>query len=344
MSEQISIELEKLIMMAHSRGASDLHLLAGEPPTIRVDGVLERTGSAPLTASETKAIASAVVSAEKIDAIERDGGAVERSMTFGDVSARICAARVSGGISISVRLIPTIVPSVEMLRLPKGLIEAAKSPRGLIVCSGRIGSGKSTSAYGLLDHINATSNANIHTLEDPILYRLTPKKSLVQQREVGLDIPDTVTGLRQLIHMDPDVIFMSEVKTLEDLQAVITTAETGHLVIVIMHADSPEEAIRRIGDVFPEHTRPFYRKALADMIRCVSCQRLVPKIGGGRIAAFSVLVPDEEMRNAIAEGADIFSRRMPLPENCMRMADEINRMACEGIISEETAKAYLADM
>ncbi|MEN6358019.1 MAG: ATPase, T2SS/T4P/T4SS family [Armatimonadota bacterium] len=344
MSEQSSVELEKLVMMAYSRGASDLHLLVGEPPTLRIDGVLERTDITPLTANETRAIASAVMSSDKIEQIEREGGAVERSITFGEVAARFCVARVSGDISISVRLIPTSVPSVDMLGLPKGLIEAGKAPMGLIVFSGRIGSGKSTAAYSLLDHINSNSSANIHTLEDPIMYRLIPKKSLVQQREVGVDIPDTISGLRQLIHMDPDVIFMSEVKTLEDLQAVITAAETGHLVIMVMHADSPEEAIQRIGDVFSEQIRPFYRKALAGVLRCVSCQRLIPKIGGGRVAVFGVLVPDEEMRTAIAEGEDVFSRKTPLPENCIRMPDEINRMAREGIISEETAKAYLADI
>lgn len=342
MSDKLPAEFETLIMMAHSRGASDLHLLVGEPPTIRVDGVLERTDSTPLTAAETKAIASAIIPSDKMEHIEQ--GAAERSITVGEVAARVCVARVSGEINIAVRLIPTSVPSAEMLGLPKGLIDASDAPRGLIVISGRIGSGKSTTAYSLLDHINANRKTNIHTFEDPIMYRLTPKRSLVQQREIGADIIDTVTGLKQSLRMDPDVIFIGEIRTLEDLQATITVAETGHLVIMVMHAESPEEAIQRIIDVFPEHTRPFYRKALAGVLKCVCCQRLIPKASSGRIAAFGVLVPDEEMKTAIAEGSDIYSRRKPLPDYCMSMRDEINRMISEGIIDEDIAKAYLADI
>jgi twitching motility protein PilT len=166
----------------------------------------------------------------------------------------------------------------------------------------------------------------------------------VQQREVGVDISDTVSGLKQSLRMDPDVIFIGEIRTLEDLQATITVAETGHLVIMVMHAESPEEAIQRMIDVFPEHTRPFYRKALAGILKCVSCQRLIPKVSGGRVAAFGVLVPDEEMKTAIAEGSDIYSRRKPLPDYCLSMRDEIYRMASEGIVGKDIAKAYLADV
>jgi twitching motility protein PilT len=345
MSNTLPAEFETLLMEAQARGASDLHLLPGEPPTLRVDGVLERTEAAPLTAAETMEIASALISRENVDRIGRELGETHRSVTIGEVAARICVARASGEVTIAVRLLPTSVPGVEALRVPKGLVAAVNMPNGLIVISGRAGSGKSTTAYSLLDHINASRRANIHTFEDPIMYRLTPKISLVQQREVGVDIPDTLSGLKQSMLMDPDVVFVGEIRTLDDLQACITVAEVGHLVIIVIHAETPEGAIQRIVDVFPEHTRPFYRKVLAGVLRCVSCQRLIPNASGrGRIAAYGLLVPDEEMRTAIAEGGDVLSRRTPLPENCLSMRGEIERMASEGLISRETAKAYLADI
>ena len=345
MSYTMPVEFETLLRSAQERGASDLHLLAGEPPTTRVDGVLERTDAAPLTAVRILEIASAVFPRGELDRIGRELGELHRSITIGEIALRFCVARVSGEITISARMIPIGVPGVDFLGTPNGLIGAAGMANGLIVISGRTGSGKSTTAYSLLDHINATRNVNIHTIEDPVMYRLTPKRSLVQQREVGVDTPDTVSGLKQSMLMDPDVIFVGEIRTLDELQACITVAETGHLVITVMHAESPEGAIQRIGDVFPEHTRAFYRRALAGVLRCVTCQRLIPKASGqGRVAAYGVLVPDDEMRAAIAEYGDVLSRRQPLPKNCLSMQAEIERMANEGIISQEKAQAYLADI
>lgn len=344
MSDTLSAEFEKLIMAAQARGASDLHLLSGEPPTFRVDGVLERTESGPITAAEIMDMASTVMPREDLDRIGREVGEAHKSVTVGEVAARICVARASGEITIAARLLPTSVPGVDVLGMPKGLLAAAAMPSGLIVISGRTGSGKSTTAYSLLDYINGRSQANIHTVEDPIMYRLTPKRSLVQQREVGVDIPDAISGIRLPMYMDPDVIFVSEIASLEALQACITVAETGHLVITVMRAESPEGAIQRMADVFPEHTRVFYRRAIAGVLRCVSCQRLIPKASGqGRVAVYGLLLPDEEMRTTMAEGGDVLSRRSPLPENCLSMRGEIGRMLSEAVISEETAKAYLAD-
>lgn len=341
MSNTSFSDFENLIMMAHSRGASDLHLIPGEPPVIRIDGVLERTDNAPLTANQTKAIASVIVPEADSEKIAQ--GEVIKSITVGEIAARAGIGLVSGEITISARLIPTSVPSADMLGLPEGLLKAAESPKGLIIISGRVGSGKSTIAYSLIDYINTNMNKNIHTFEEPIMYRLTPKKSLVQQREMGIDMPTTVSGLKQSLYMDPDVIFLSGVKTLDDIGTSLTIAENGHLVIMIMHADSPESAIKRISDVFPEQTRVFNRKILASVLRCVASPRLLPKTTGGRVAAFGVLVPDDEMRTAIAEGGDLLSRRNPLPDGCLIMRDEIKRMADEGIITAETAENYLAD-
>ena len=345
MSETFSAKFEALLVEAQSRGASDLHLIPGEPPTLRVDGVLERGEGEPLAAKEIAELACAIMDLGNLECIGRGVAELHKSITIGEVAARICVSRVCGDLALAARLLPTCVPDVEKLAVPKGLVDATCSPNGLIVVSGRIGSGKSTTAYSLLDHINANHQANIATVEDPIMYRLTPKRSLLQQREVGVDVPDIISGIRVPMLSDADVVFVSEISSLEVLQACLGVADTGYLVITVMRADSPEAAIQRLVDVFAEDAREMMRRELSRALRCVSCQRLLPKAGGpGRVAVYGVLVPDEEMRVAIAEGRDVLARRSPLPEGCLSMQAEIERMAGEGIISEETAKSYLAGM
>lgn len=345
MSEKLSANLEKLLMEAQSRNASDLHLVCGEPPIFRIDGRLERSEAEPLTAEDVTEFASSIASGDELGRIGHEIGEVSRSIMVGESAARICVSRSSGDLTLAVRLLPTVVPDLNRLSAPKGLIDAASSPSGLIVLSGRTGSGKSTTAYSLLDHINQNLSKNIFTVEDPVMYRLTPKKSIVQQREVGSDIPSDVAGLKLMMRSDADVAFVGEIRTLEVLQACITAAETGHLVITLMHSDTPEAAIERMSEVFSEDIRDVIRKQLSAILRCVCCQRLLPKADGkGRVAAYAVLVPDQEMREAIVEGRDLLSRRTPLPETCLSMPAEIQRLAAEGIIGEQVAKTYLTDM
>lgn len=342
MFEKLSAKFEALLVEAQSRGASDLHLIPGEPPTLRVDGVLERSNGEALDPEEVLEMASEIVPKSDIDRIGQEIAQLDRSITVGEIAARVCVSRAYGAITLAIRLLPTSVLDVKRLGVPQGLIDAVKSPSGLIVLSGRTGSGKSTTAYSLLDYINEHHNANIFTIEDPIMYRLTPKKSILQQREVGVDIPSDVAGLKLMMRVDPDVAFISEIRTLEVLQACITAAEVGHLVMIVLHQDSPETALKMIVDVFAEDMRGAIRRQLSTILRCVSCQRLLPRAGGqGRVAAYGVLVPDDEMKNAITEGRDVLSRKTSLPDTCLSMKEEIERMASQGIITDETAKAYI---
>lgn len=346
MSRELWSKFEALLVDAQSRGASDLHLIPDEPPALRVDGVLVRCEGEPFVDKEIEELTCEMFPNFGNTGFIGTGVAeVHKSIMVGGVAARICVSRSSGDLSLAVRTLPTYVPRVEELAVPKGLVDAVASPSGLVVVSGRIGSGKSTTAYSLLDHINATRQVNIATVEDPIMYRLAPKRSLLQQREVGVDVPDVISGVRVPMLSDVDVVFVSEITSLEVLQACLTVADTGYLVITVMRADSPEQAIQRLVDVFGEDERGITRRELSRMLRCVSCQRLLPKASGkGRVAAYGVLAPDQEMRSAIAEGRDILARRTPLPEGCLDMRAEIERMAREGIISEETAREYLAGL
>ena len=163
--------------------------------------------------------------------------------------------------------------------------------------------------------------------------------AFVQQREIGSDVPDIVGGISAAIRQDPDVIMIGEIKCMEDLQAAVTAAEIGHLVMFQMHSKTPEDAIQKIMGVFPEDIRDVSRRAFARVLRGVSAQRLLPRADRpGRAAAYGVIIPDDEMRTAIAEGKDIMTRRKPMPEGCRTIADDVRRLLSEGVISEETAE------
>jgi twitching motility protein PilT len=165
----------------------------------------------------------------------------------------------------------------------------------------------------------------------------------VQQREVGVDVPSVLAGIEAAMMQDADVLLVTEVKTLEDLQACITAAETGHLVIIVLHpAATPAEAIRRIMDIFPEDIADAARRAFANVLRGVSTQLLLPKIGGGRVPAYGVIIPDDEMRSAIIEGRDILHRESPLPDGCTDLATEIERLRNEGRVTDDSARRTLA--
>ena len=166
----------------------------------------------------------------------------------------------------------------------------------------------------------------------------------MQQREVGTDVPSVLAGIQAGRRQDLDVLFVGEIGSVDELQACVMAAETGHLVITVLHAAQPHEAIAKILDVFPDDLREIARKAVANVLRVVCCQRLLPKQRGGRVPAYGVLAPDEEMRAAIAEGRDFMARRTPMPESCRTMADDIAALREEGSITSETAEAALREI
>jgi twitching motility protein PilT len=196
-----------------------------------------------------------------------------------------------------------------------------------------------------VDHINGHRACHICTVEDPVIVPIPAKKALVQQRCVGADVPNTLAGIQAAMRQDLDVLFINEIKTVEELEAVISVAEQGHLVITVFHAAAtPEESVRRMIDVFPEDVRDVSRRAIAGSLRAVCAQRLLPRVGGSRVAAYAVLIPDDEMRNAIAGGRDFMKRENPMPEGCQTMPEHIERLRDEGVISGETAEKALGDV
>jgi twitching motility protein PilT len=246
-------------------------------------------------------------------------------------------ARSLGGPTIAVQILPNRVLYSDQVGLPDAVREALLSGWGLVIFSGPIGSGKVTTAYAALEVINRNCDCHICTVEDPVCVQIPSKRAMIQQREIGVDVPDCISGIRAALRQDLDVLFVNETKGIEDLQACITAAEMGHLVIMILHAPRPEDAIRRIMEVFPQEIRTPSRHALARCLRVVVAQRLARRVDGGRIALYGVLIPDDEMRHAIEAGEDFMRRKSPIPEGCQTLEEHAERLVQEGVISQEAA-------
>lgn len=336
--------LERLLQKAAELDASDLHLVAGEPPIYRVKGSLQRAEQDPLSADEIQHIVEAEIGSEQAARIGRElGHAIAMCQVPGVVQGRMCVTRAAGALTATTRILPARLPDPARARIPQALLDAACSPNGLIVVAGETGSGKTTVAMMLLDHINASSPVRILTIEDPVGVRLEPKRAVITQQNTDSDTPSYASALRAALRQDPDVLFVGETRDLGTLEACITLVDTGHLVITQIHAASPEDVIQRMIDVHPEETRPIFRRRLASGLRAVSVQKLLPRAGKpGVTAAYGLLIVDKEMRRAIADGRDIKDRTAPLPEGCQTLADDIRRLQAEGLITEQTADDALS--
>ncbi len=342
MAVKLPPQVESLFNEALERGASDVFLLPGEPPTMRVNGLIERTDADPLSAEELRSIAAAMIGEEDLEKIGREVGEITRWCgVMGVVNATLSVARAHGDYTIVFGLNPPVIVDVKRAQIPEAMLEAACSGAGLVVFSGLAGSGKTTSLLSVVDYVNTQIPCHICTVENPIHVHITAKKALVQQREVGVDVPNCLSGIRAAMKQDLDVLCVGEITSVEELEACITAAETGHLVVTQLHAPTPEAAIQRIIDVFPDDLREVSRKALASVLKGVSAQRLLAAKEGGRVPAYGVLIPDDEMRLAIAEGRDFMCRRGPMPEGSRTMEDDIKNLLRRGIISEEVAKDAL---
>ncbi len=336
-------KLEEALRKAAEMNASDIHLAADEPMIFRVDGALKRDDDALLTAGELEEMAIAAVGAEAVEAIgQRTGEALTSCGLPGEVDGQLSIGKALGSYRVTIRVLPGAIVDLEATGAPKALIDAAKSPFGIVIIGGVTGSGKTTTAISLVDHLNATSPVHIITLEEPVCVRLVSKEGLVQQREIGVDVPDSMAGMRAAMKQDPDVLFLSGLKTQAELEALVTIAETGHMAIVQAHGSSPEDIIQRFIDVFPEEGREKWVRRFADVLRAVSVQRLLRRAGGkGRVAAYGVLTPDDESKAAMLSGDSIAKRAKPLPEGCMTMADHIVTMRDEGVVTMEAAQDAL---
>lgn len=300
---QIQPKIEILLEEVIKRKASDLHLQVGLPPMLRVDGALVAISGADLLNEDTvEALIFAILDEDQKQILLKDKE-FDFSFAFGDLGRfRVNAFHERGNLAAALRLIPNELLTTEQLGLPEVVNNFANYPRGLVLVTGPTGSGKSTTLAALIHKINNERASHIITIEDPIEFTHRSKKSVIVQREVHYDTYSFSAALRSSLREDPDVVLIGEMRDLETIAAAITIAETGHLVFATLHTNSASQSIDRMVDVFPPHQQPQIRAQLANILMAICSQRLVPSIGGGRIAAAEILVATPAVRNIIREG------------------------------------------
>ncbi|MCX8052241.1 MAG: type IV pilus twitching motility protein PilT [Armatimonadetes bacterium] len=297
-----TVHLDDLLREALERSSSDMHLTVGLPPVVRVDGTLQHLNYQPLSPGDTQRLVYDILTNEQVQHFE-----TVRELDFsygvrGVGRFRVNVYRQRGSVGAAFRAIPDRIPTFEQLGLPLILRELSHKHSGLILVTGPTGSGKSTTIACMIDTINAERAVHIMTMEDPIEYLHRHKRGMVNQRELGSDTDSFHNALRAVLREDPDVILVGEMRDLETIQAALTLAETGHLVFGTLHTRNAPQTIDRVIDVFPPHQQDQIRVQLSNTLEAVIAQQLLPRIGGGRIAALEIMVATAAVRNLIREG------------------------------------------
>lgn len=298
------MDILALLRTAKDKAASDVHLVASSPPLLRIDGSLQAiNGATPLTGEEINQAFNELTTPEQ----QADFGK-NLELDFGysmpDVGhLRGNAAQQRGTISLAIRLLPAKIPTIDQLGLPELCKQLALKPRGLIIVTGPTGSGKSTTLAAMINHLNTTESRHVVTIEDPIEYVHPNIKCAVTQRQLGSDTTSFATALKHVLRQDPDVILVGEMRDTETAAAVLTIAETGHLVLSTGHAPSATQAMERIIDLFPPEERHLAQARLASLLIGVLCQVLVPRAdAAGRVAAVEIMLANPPVKNLIREG------------------------------------------
>jgi twitching motility protein PilT len=300
----MNIDFADLLMEVVSRRASDLHISAGAPPTIRVRGRLSHLEGYPtLNATDTREIVYSILSGDQRQRLETHWQLDFAYSIPGQARFRVNAYYQRGAIGAAFRLIPFDLTSIDALGLPPAVHDFTRRPRGFVLVTGPTGSGKSTSLAAMIDEINSTREEHIMTIEDPIEFLHAHKKCLINQRELGSDAQSFADALKAALRQDPDVILVGEMRDLETISTALTAAETGHLVFATLHTQDTAQTIDRIIDVFPPSQQGQVRVQLSVALQGIMTQQLLPTAdGSGRVVACEVLVPTPAVRNLIREG------------------------------------------
>ena len=301
--DQASKFITDLLRLMVSRGGSDLFLTAEFPPAIKVDGKVTKVSPQPLTPGHTLALARSVMNDKQAAEFERTKECNFAISPSGVGRFRVNAFVQQGHVGMVMRIIPQVVPTIDAMRLPQVLKEVSSTKRGLVILVGATGSGKSTTLAAMVDHRNESSYGHIITLEDPVEFVHPHKNCIVTQREIGIDTDDWGIALKNTLRQAPDVILMGEIRDREAMEHAVQFAETGHLCMATLHANSANQALDRIINFFPEERRPQLLMDLSLNLKALVSQRLMPRQQGkGRVAAVEILLNTPLIADLIFKG------------------------------------------
>jgi twitching motility protein PilT len=299
----VSFDLQQALQYLADQEGSDLHVKVGSPPMARIAGELTPIpGTDSIKRLDTEgAVRVMLTDPSRVKELEDDGEADFAYAVPGLARFRVNAFRQRGSLSIVCRRIPYGVTTIGELGLPDAVRQMAEEPRGIVLVTGTTGSGKSTTLAAMVDHVNATAARHIVTIEDPIEFLHSDKRSVINQREVGTDTASFGRALRRVLRQDPDIILIGEMRDEETVRTALSAAETGHLVLSTLHTADAPETINRVIDFFPPHQHRQVRAMLATTLRGVISQRLIPAVDGGRVAALEILRTTGRIRDAIID-------------------------------------------
>ncbi|WOG28503.1 type IV pilus twitching motility protein PilT [Endozoicomonas sp. 8E] len=340
------MDITELLAFSHKQGASDLHISAGLPPMIRIDGDIRRINLPPMDHKQVHSLIYDVMNDKQRKDYEEK---LETDFSFevpGVARFRVNAFNQSRGAGAVFRTIPSKVLSMEDLGMGQVFKDIALKPRGLVLVTGPTGSGKSTSLAAMMDYINDNKYEHILTIEDPIEFVHASKKCLVNQREVHRDTHSFSDALRSALREDPDIILVGEMRDLETIRLALTAAETGHLVFGTLHTTSAAKTIDRVVDVFPGAEKAMVRSMLSESLQAVISQTLLKKNGGGRVAAHEIMIGTPAIRNLIREDkiAQMYSSIQTGGALGMQTLDQcLHELVRKGLIAKDVAQEKARD-
>jgi twitching motility protein PilT len=340
------MDIKDLLSIATQKQASDLHLLTGIPPTLRIDGNLEFIKDAkPVSAKEMEQMIFSM-----IDEVQRERFVASRELDFGFAQEgfrfRVNLHYEKGNIGLVARVINEGIPTLDKLGMPKIIYDLLNLQQGLILLTGPTGCGKSTSLAAMIEYINTHRFSNIITLEDPIEYLFKPQKSIIMQRQLGSDMLSFAEGLKHCLRQDPNVIMVGEMRDLETIGTTITLAETGHLVLATLHTYNAAQTVDRIIDIFPPHQQNQVRQQLSMTLASVISQRLLPHASKGRIAAREIMINTPAIANLIRENKIAQMKTVietSSKEGMVSLDQDLQRLVKEKQITKEIAQMHMVN-
>lgn len=336
--------IKELLQLTVDRKASDLHIVAGIPPTLRIDGELAPVPNEAVLIPEIIGnYLKEILSSERLQRLTVNKE-LDFSLSFSEKARfRVNAYTQKGSFALAFRRIPLEIPEIDTLGLPKILHSFTHLRQGLVLVTGPTGHGKSTTLAAMLNEINKTRAVHIVTIEDPIEFIFRPQKSIISQREMGSDTHSWQVALRSVLREDPDVVLVGEMRDHETIASALTVAETGHLVFATLHTNSAAQTIDRIVDVFPEEQQGQVRLQLSNVLEAVFSMRLIPAIAGGRIVSYEIMLGTSAIKTSIREGKthqieSILQTSQEVGMNTLEVS--LASLVRSGYVTLETAQSF----